>query len=64
MIPYKAMFGVDLRIGLSILPHDAIGTNVEGDLINLTNSQTRREDKIDWILHVCFYKNISNHTKI
>lgn len=45
---YKAMFGVDPRVGSTTtnLPDDVINTiNVEDDFKNFTDTQTRREDK-------------------
>ncbi|VVC30616.1 Hypothetical protein CINCED_3A012725 [Cinara cedri] len=46
MTPYKAMYGIDPRVGLSIsnLPDDFINiVNDEDDLENLTGTQTGRE---------------------
>ncbi|XP_060857765.1 KRAB-A domain-containing protein 2-like [Metopolophium dirhodum] len=50
MTPYKAMFGVDPRVGLvtSNLPNDLIATiNVEDELENLICTETGSENKIE-----------------
>lgn len=50
MTPYKAMFGVDPRVGLatSNLPDDLIATiNVEDDLENLISTVTGRKNSIE-----------------
>jgi len=65
MTPYKAMFGVDPRVGLatSNLPNDLIASiNVEDELENLTSTETGCGNKIEQEAAGKHFYLFKNHT--